>query len=110
MNGMRSPRSPGIKLCQAYRKQYGRDYISAMPTNLYGPGDNFDLATSHVLPALIRKAHEAKLQGRDRVDDLGQRRRRAANFFMSTIAPTRSCSCCRSIPGRTRSTSVRARI
>jgi GDP-L-fucose synthase len=50
----------GIKLCQAYRKQYGRDYISAMPTNLYGPGDNFDLQNSHVLPALIRKAHEAK--------------------------------------------------
>jgi GDP-L-fucose synthase len=53
----------GIKLGQAYRKQYGRDYISAMPTNLYGPGDNFDLKSSHVLPALIRKAHEAKEQG-----------------------------------------------
>jgi len=53
----------GIKLTQAYRKQYGRDYISAMPTNLYGPGDNFDLETSHVLPALIRKAHEAKING-----------------------------------------------
>jgi GDP-L-fucose synthase len=53
----------GIKLCQAYRRQYGRDWISAMPTNLYGPGDNFDLASSHVLPALIRKAHEANLQG-----------------------------------------------
>jgi GDP-L-fucose synthase len=51
----------GIKLCQAYRRQYGRDYISAMPTNLYGPGDNFDLNTSHVMPALMRKAHEAKL-------------------------------------------------
>lgn len=50
----------GIKLAQAYRHQYGRDYISAMPTNLYGPGDNFDLNSSHVLPALIRKAHEAK--------------------------------------------------
>lgn len=53
----------GIKLCQAYRAQYGCDFISAMPTNLYGPGDNFDLASSHVLPALIRKAHEAKLAG-----------------------------------------------
>jgi GDP-L-fucose synthase len=53
----------GIKLCQAYRKQYGRDYISAMPTNLYGPGDNFDLHSSHVLPALIRKAYEAKRRG-----------------------------------------------
>jgi len=50
----------GIKLAQAYRKQYGCDFISAMPTNLYGPGDNFDLNSSHVLPALIRKAHEAK--------------------------------------------------
>jgi GDP-L-fucose synthase len=53
----------GIKLCQAYRKQHGSDFISAMPTNLYGPGDNFDLQSSHVLPALIRKAHEAKLAG-----------------------------------------------
>ncbi|MBA3054083.1 MAG: GDP-L-fucose synthase [Sphingomonadales bacterium] len=53
----------GIKLCQAYRRQHGADFISVMPTNLYGPGDNFDLASSHVLPALIRKAHEAKLAG-----------------------------------------------
>jgi GDP-L-fucose synthase len=51
----------GIKLCQAYRREFGCDYISAMPTNLYGPGDNFDLQSSHVLPALIRKAHEAQL-------------------------------------------------
>ena len=51
----------GIKLCQAYRRQHGRDFISAMPTNLYGPGDNFDLTSSHVIPALIRKTHEAKL-------------------------------------------------
>ena len=55
----------GIKLAQAYRRQYGCDFISAMPTNLYGPGDNFDLQSSHVLPALIRKAHEAKLSGAD---------------------------------------------
>jgi len=53
----------GIKLCQAYRRQYGCDFISAMPTNLYGPGDNYDFATSHVLPALLRKVHEAKLAG-----------------------------------------------
>jgi len=53
----------GIKLCQAYRKQHGADFISAMPTNLYGPGDNFDLNSSHVMPALIRKAHEAKVRG-----------------------------------------------
>jgi GDP-L-fucose synthase len=53
----------GIKLVQAYRKQYGRNWISAMPTNMYGPGDNFDLENSHVLPALIRKFHEAKKRG-----------------------------------------------
>lgn len=53
----------GIKLCQAYRKQYGCDFIAAQPTNLYGPGDNYDLTTSHVLPALMRKAHEAKKSG-----------------------------------------------
>lgn len=54
----------GLKLCQAYRRQHGADFISAMPTNLYGPNDNFDLNTSHVLPALIRKFHEAKSEGR----------------------------------------------
>jgi len=52
----------GIKMCQAYNRQYGANYISVMPTNLYGPGDNFDLNTSHVLPALIRKFHEAKIR------------------------------------------------
>lgn len=57
----------GIKLCQAYRRQYGCDFISAMPTNLYGPGDNYDPATSHVLPALLRKAHEAKAKGARRI-------------------------------------------
>jgi len=53
----------GIKLCQAYRKQYGRNFISAMPTNLYGPGDDFDLNASHVIPSLIRKTWEAKRRG-----------------------------------------------
>jgi len=53
----------GIRLCQAYRRQYGSDFISAMPTNLYGPHDNFDLASSHVVPALIRKFHEARRAG-----------------------------------------------
>lgn len=53
----------GIKMCQAYRRQYGFDAISLMPTNLYGPGDNFDLENSHVLPALLRKFHEAKQRG-----------------------------------------------
>jgi len=57
----------GIKLCQAYRRQYGDDFISAMPTNLYGPHDNFDLNNSHVLPALMRKFHDAKEEGRDEV-------------------------------------------
>lgn len=55
----------GVKLCQAYRRQHGHDFISAMPTNLYGPGDNFDLENSHVIPALIRKAHDAKLSDAD---------------------------------------------
>jgi len=55
----------GIKLCQAYQRQYGHRFISAMPTNLYGPGDNFNLETSHVLPALLRKAHELKERGGD---------------------------------------------
>jgi len=53
----------GVKLCEAYRQQYGCDFISAMPTNMYGPNDNYDLETSHVLPALIRKFHEAKASG-----------------------------------------------
>ena len=53
----------GIKLCQAFRKQYGADFVSVMPTNLYGPGDNFDLAQSHVIPALLRKAHDAMTRG-----------------------------------------------
>ncbi len=53
----------GIKLCESYNRQYGRQYVSVMPTNLYGPNDNYDLASSHVLPALIRKAHEAKARG-----------------------------------------------
>ena len=54
----------GIKLCESYRRQYGCNFISAMPTNLYGPGDNFDLENSHVLPALLRKAHEAVQAGK----------------------------------------------
>jgi GDP-L-fucose synthase len=53
----------GIKLCEAYNAQHGRQYVSVMPTNLYGPNDNYDLANSHVLPALLRKAHDAKLRG-----------------------------------------------
>ena len=61
----------GIKLCRAYHTQYGCNFISAMPTNLYGPNDNFDLTSSHVLPALIRKFHEARLSGHDTVSIWG---------------------------------------
>jgi len=61
----------GIKLCQEYSHQYGCNFISAMPTNLYGPNDNYDLQNSHVLPALIRKFHEAKLQGQKSVEIWG---------------------------------------
>ena len=61
----------GIKLCENYRRQYGCDFISAMPTNLYGPNDNYDLTNSHVLPALIRKFHEAKEQGKEFVEVWG---------------------------------------
>jgi GDP-L-fucose synthase len=61
----------GIKLCQAYARQHGADFISVMPTNLYGPGDNFDLQTSHVLPALLRKFHEAREEGHPEVEIWG---------------------------------------
>lgn len=61
----------GIKLCDFFRAQYGCNFISAMPTNLYGPGDNFDLTSSHVLPALLRKFHEVKLAGTDEVEIWG---------------------------------------
>ena len=63
----------GIKLCESYNRQYGRQYVSVMPTNLYGPNDNYDLASSHVLPALLRKAHEAKARGDAELRGLGQR-------------------------------------
>ncbi len=61
----------GIKLCQAFRKQHGADFISAMPTNLYGPGDNYNLQSSHVLPALIRKAYESRTRGDDYIEIWG---------------------------------------
>jgi len=61
----------GIKLCESYRRQYGANFISAMPTNLYGPGDNYDLQNSHVLPALLRKIHEAKVSGTSSVEIWG---------------------------------------
>lgn len=61
----------GIKMCQSFNQQYGTNFISVMPTNLYGPQDNYDLNNSHVLPALIRKFHEAKLEGKDKVEIWG---------------------------------------
>jgi GDP-L-fucose synthase len=61
----------GIKMCQDFNKQYGANFISVMPTNLYGPGDNYDLNNSHVLPAMIRKFHEAKVNGTEKVEIWG---------------------------------------
>jgi GDP-L-fucose synthase len=76
----------GIKLCQAYRRQYGCDFISAMPTNLYGPNDNFDLTSSHVLPALIRKFHDAKLAGAREVTVWGSGRPRREFLHVDDLA------------------------
>jgi GDP-L-fucose synthase len=76
----------GIKLCQAYRTQYGRDFISAMPTNLYGPNDNFDLESSHVLPAMIRKFHDAKVEGRGEVTLWGTGRPRREFLHADDLA------------------------
>jgi GDP-L-fucose synthase len=76
----------GIKLCQGYRRQYGDDFISAMPTNLYGPNDNYDLASSHVLPALIRKFHDAKEQGVPQVVIWGTGRPRREFLHVDDLA------------------------
>ena len=76
----------GIKLCQAYRQQYGLDFISAMPTNLYGPGDNFDLMSSHVVPALLRKAHEAKASGRNALEIWGSGEPRREFLYVDDCA------------------------
>jgi GDP-L-fucose synthase len=76
----------GVKLCQAYRRQHGCDFISAMPTNLYGPGDNFDLSSSHVLPALIRKAHEAKCAGAEAITIWGSGRPRREFLHVDDLA------------------------
>ena len=80
----------GIKLCQSYRRQYGCSFISAMPTNLYGPNDNFDLESSHVLPALIRKFHEAKVEGRHEVVVWGSGRPRREFLHVDDLA---DCCC-----------------
>lgn len=76
----------GIKMCQAYRRQYGMDAISLMPTNLYGPGDNFDLETSHVLPAMMRKFHEAKLSGAKAVSIWGTGKPRREFLHVDDLA------------------------
>ncbi|MEQ1761283.1 MAG: GDP-L-fucose synthase [Vicinamibacterales bacterium] len=76
----------GIKLCEAYRLQYDCDFISAMPTNLYGPGDRFDLAGSHVVPALIRKCHEAKVAGERAVSVWGTGRPRREFLHVDDLA------------------------
>ncbi|OGT54517.1 MAG: GDP-fucose synthetase [Gammaproteobacteria bacterium RIFCSPHIGHO2_12_FULL_63_22] len=76
----------GLKMCQAYRKQYGFDAISAMPTNLYGPGDNFDAGNSHVLPALINKFHEAKVAGLPSVSIWGTGAPRREFLFVDDLA------------------------
>lgn len=76
----------GIKMCQAYNRQYGTNFISAMPTNLYGPNDNFDLETSHVLPALIRKFHEAKVQNKPTVEIWGSGRPRREFLYVDDLA------------------------
>ncbi len=76
----------GIKLCQAYNKQYGTQFISAMPTNLYGPGDTFDERASHVIPALILKMHRAKIEGRDQVNVWGTGTVRREFLFVDDLA------------------------
>jgi GDP-L-fucose synthase len=76
----------GIKLCQAYRRQWGCDFISAMPTNLYGPGDNFDLLSSHVVPALIAKMHAARQAGADEVEIWGTGRPRREFLHVDDLA------------------------
>ncbi len=76
----------GIKLCENYNRQYGTNYISLMPTNLYGPGDNYDLNNSHVLPALIRKAHEAKQRGDDALQAWGTGQVRREFLYVDDLA------------------------
>jgi GDP-L-fucose synthase len=76
----------GVRLCDFYREQYGCNFITAMPTNLYGPGDNFDLRSSHVLPALLRKFHEAKLEGRSEVEVWGTGMARREFMYVDDLA------------------------
>jgi GDP-L-fucose synthase len=76
----------GIRMCQAYRRQYGCDFISAMPTNLYGPNDNFDPVSSHVLPALVLKAHRAKVERRSEIELWGSGTPRREFMYVDDLA------------------------
>ncbi|MGM0601581.1 MAG: GDP-L-fucose synthase family protein [Candidatus Rifleibacteriota bacterium] len=76
----------GIKMCESYNRQYGTQFVAVMPTNLYGPGDNFDLETSHVMPALIRKFHEAKEQGKPEVEVWGTGKPRREFLYVDDMA------------------------
>ena len=77
----------GLKMCESYNRQYGTEYVTVMPTNLYGPNDNYDLATSHVLPALLRKAHEAKLRGDDKFVVWGSGNPMREFLYVDDMAP-----------------------
>ena len=100
----------GLKMGQAYRRQHGFDVITALPTNLYGPGDKFDLETSHVLPALLRKFGEAVESGASQVMLWGALARRGVSSCTSMISRTRASSSCIAILGKSRSMSAAARI
>ncbi|MBZ5625414.1 MAG: GDP-L-fucose synthase [Acidobacteriia bacterium] len=76
----------GIEMCRSYNQQYGTHYLSVMPTNLYGPGDNFDLETSHVLPALVRKVHEARREGRPSITVWGTGKARREFLYSEDLA------------------------
>jgi GDP-L-fucose synthase len=99
----------GLKLCQAYRRQYGCDFISAMPSNLYGPGDDFDLLTSHVVPALMAQMHAAQAAGTPEVEIWGSGRPRR-EFLHVDAWPMPASICSRCTATRSRSTSAAVRI
>ena len=96
----------GIKLCQAYRRQYGADFISVMPTNLYGPGDNYHPENSHVVAALIRRFHQAKQDGVPTREGVGHGQAAARISVRRTISPMPACSSWSTI--RTKRTSMSA--
>jgi len=89
----------GVEMCRSYNRQYGARFLAAMPTNLYGPGDNYDLASSHVLPALIRKTHEAKARGLERVTVWGTGKPRREFLHSDDMAD--ACVMLMNLPERT---------